>query len=366
MPREFYRDIIDPFLRNKDSEIWHTKVVNALHLAESNPLTLKLLELFIHQMDSIKDERLKVVVGGIEFKNPLMVAAGWDKEGKAPEGLFVLGFSGDEVGTVTLDPQPGNPKPRQYMIAPGVSLNSMGFNSPGADEVAKNLKRYKGSGIPIGISIGINKNVKPSEAPEGYAAVAEKLYEYASYFAINVSSPNTKGLRDLQDEMFLTDIVQAVKNRVGERKPIFVKISPDLELEEIDKIITVVIDNRLAGIIATNTTSDPKIKAEYGKWAGVPGGIGGDNYRYRVRSDQVLAHIYKETLGKLDVIAVGGVDGTLRVLEKIMLGAKITQAHTAIRTEGPMFAVKTIRGLIRYMDSTGMKSLDEIRGINVR
>ena len=205
-----FKEFISPALGRLDAETWHVRVREALHFTEINPLTLKLLEQFAYSRKRFKDERLKVLLGGIEFDNPVMVGAGWDKEGRAVKALHTLGFSGVEVGSVLAYPQSGNPKPRQWMIGEGVSLNRLGFNSPGMEAVAKNLEEYKGSKIPIGVSVGKNKDIPDKAAPEMHALVAKKLYPYASYFVVNVSSPNTPGLRKLQDRGPLTDIVQAV------------------------------------------------------------------------------------------------------------------------------------------------------------
>jgi len=153
MTREIYKDIITPFLDRRDSETWHDRARNALHLAEATSFTLKLLEQFTYQRERFTDQRLRIVLGGVEFDNPLVVGAGWDKAGKSVRGLYTLGFSGVEVGSVLAYPQEGNPKPRQFVLAPGVVLNRLGFNSPGMEAVAKNLERYRESGIPIGISL---------------------------------------------------------------------------------------------------------------------------------------------------------------------------------------------------------------------
>ncbi len=185
----------------------------ALHMAETTPFTLKLLEVFADRHRRCSDERLHVVLAGVAFDNPVMVGAGWDKVGRAVKALYTLGFSGVEVGSVLACAQDGNPRPRQFMLGPGVALNRLGFNTPGMEAVARNLEKYRGSGIPIGISLGKNKDVDAEHAPEAHAAVARKLYEDAAYFAINVSSPNTPGLRELQDKKPLTAIVQAVKRR---------------------------------------------------------------------------------------------------------------------------------------------------------
>jgi dihydroorotate dehydrogenase len=361
VPREIYKEVVSHLLDNLDSETWHLNAREALHFAEASPFTLKLLEQFAHERKRFTDKRLQVVLGGIEFDNPLVVGAGWDKEGRAIKGLHALGFAGVEVGSVLAYPQAGNSKPRQFMIGPGVSLNSLGFPSLGMEAVAQNLERYRDSGIPVGISLGINKGIKEKDAPEAHAVVARRLYEYAAYFAINVSSPNTPGLRELQNKTSLTDIVQAI------RKPTFIKISPDLTKEAIDEVIRVVTDNDLAGIIATNTTIRPEIKETYGpRWKNIPGGLGGSNPEFRHLSTETIAHVYRETKGAMEIIGIGGVNSAETALEKFKAGAKIIQLVTAIREEGTSLPGRINSGLIDYMDREGIQNLEEIRGSNIK
>jgi dihydroorotate dehydrogenase len=365
-----YKELIDPMLSKLDSEVWHTRARNALHFAETTPATLKLLEKFAYKGRRFVDERLHVTLGGVEFENPLLVGAGWDKSGKAVKGLYTLGFAGIEVGSVTAHPQPGNPKPRQFMLAPGVALNRLGFNSPGMDAVARNLERYQKSAIPLGISLGKNKDVPASEVPEAHAAVTRRLYQHAAYFAVNVSSPNTPGLRSLQDKAPLTDIVQAVNavmDELGERKPLFVKIAPELTERAIDDVIEVVVENGLTGIIATNTTIDPDLKAMYGeRWLNEEGGLSGDNAIYRRTATQKIAHIYRETAGRVEIIGVGGIKDVATALEKIKAGARAVQVVTAIRGEGTTLAGRITRGIAAYLDRTGAKSVEELIGIDAK
>lgn len=370
MSKEIYKDIISPFLDKQDSETWHDRARNALHLAEATPFTLKLLEQFAYQRERFTDQRLRVVLGGVEFDNPLVVGAGWDKTGKAVRGLYTLGFSGVEVGSVLAYPQDGNPKPRQFMLAPGVALNRLGFNSPGMEVVAQNLKRYRGSGIPIGVSLGKNKDVEPKDAPEAHAVVAKGLYHDAAYFVINVSSPNTPGLRQLQDKAPLTDIVQAVNGAMeamGGRKPTFVKIAPDLTSEAVNDVIEVVADNGLTGIIATNTTTRQDLKAEYGeRWRNEAGGLSGDNAEFRRMATEKIAHIYKETGGKMEIIGVGGVKDVETTLEKMRAGAKVVQIVTAIRGGGTTLPGRINRGLVDWMVREGVGQVSEIVGSKFR
>lgn len=370
MAVEIYKRVISPVLGKFDSETMKTRAENALHFAEISSMTLKMLELFADQHKRFKDERLRVILGNVELENPVMVAAGWDKQGRAVKALYALGFSGVEVGTVPYYAQSGNLKPRQFLIGPGVALNRLGFNSPGAEKVAKNLDRYKNNRIPIGISVGKNKDIPDKVAPEMHALVVKRLHEYASYFVINVSSPNTPGLRKLQGKEPLTDIVQAVKGAIketGREIDIYVKVAPDLSKEATSDVIWVVIDNGLRGIIDGNTTVSPEIKAKYGEqWRDQQGGLSGDDPEYRRMTTEQIAHIYRETKGKIEIIGVGGVKDAATALEKIRAGAKVVQVLTAIRGEGTTVVGKINRGLVQYMEREGIKNIGELVGVDVK
>lgn len=359
-----YKEIIRPVLDHLDSEFAHTTARELLAYASSVPFVL---ERFNDQGRRFSDERLHTSAGGISFENPVTVGAGWDKVGRSVLGLHTLGFSAVEVGSVLLDPQPGNPKPRQFMLTSGVALNHLGFNSPGAEVVAKNLQRYSGMNIPIGISIGKNKEVHDIQAAGVYGEVAQRLRDYADYFAVNVSSPNTPGLRRLQDAGFLTDIIQSVqanaRKKNGESVPVLIKIAPDLEITAIDDVIRVVQDERAAGIIATNTTNNPDIRGRYGeRWRNQVGGLSGDDPLFRAMSTKVIAHVYRQTAGSIDIIGVGGIHNAETAWEKITAGARVVQIVTALRSEGPAVAGKINRGLMRIMEAEGVKSIQEIVG----
>jgi len=365
-----YKEIIGPALMKLDSETWHTRAREALHVAETTPFTLKLLEQFADHHQRCTDDRLHVVLARVAFENPVMVGAGWDKAGRAVKALHTLGFSGVEVGTVVAHPQEGNPKPRQFMLAPGVTLNRLGFNSPGMEAIAQNLERYNGTGIPIGISLGKNKDVLAQDAPQAHATVAEKMYPFAAYFALNVSSPNTPGLRALQEKKPLSDIVRAVNEtmeRMGGRKPLMVKIAPELSHGAVDDVIEVVLDHGLTGIIATNTTIDPNMKARYGeKWRNEAGGLSGDDPDFRKMATEQVAHIYRESGGKIDIIGVGGVKDAQTALEKIKAGAKVVQVVTGIRGEGTALPGRINRGIVDFMEKEGLKSILELVGVDVK
>lgn len=366
MQDRIYKMIVSPVLDRLDSETWHDNTRHALHLAEQHPLALTLLERAACRRRRLTDERLRSVVGGVEFDNPVMVGAGWDKAGTAVRALYTLGFSGVEVGSVLAAPQSGNPRPRQFMLGPGVALNRLGFNSPGMEASARNLNAYRDSRIPIGISLGKNRDVEATDAPEAHAAVVRTLYDHAAYFVINVSSPNTPGLRQLQDKGPLTEIVQAVNSMLdslGSRKPLFVKIAPDVSNEAVDDVLEVASDNGLTGIIATNTTNNPDLRARYGeRWREEAGGLSGDDPEYRRMATEKVAYIYAQTGGRLEIIGVGGVKDGRTALEKLQAGASLVQVVTAIRGEGPGVANRINRELLEWMDREGVRHLSEVIG----
>ncbi|MBI4059251.1 quinone-dependent dihydroorotate dehydrogenase [Candidatus Microgenomates bacterium] len=362
-----YQEIIRPLLIRLDSETWHDYARETLHLAEKSSFTLKVLELLLaYHHRRYTHEKLHIVLGGVSFDNPLMVGAGWDKAGRAVKSLYTLGFSGVEVGSVLAFQQPGNPKPRQFIIGPGVALNHLGFNSPGVKQVAANLAKYENNGIPIGVNIGKNRNTPDRQAPAEYAVVAGVLYQYADYFVINVSSPNTPGLRRLQDREPLTDIVQAVNSKMielGGPKPLFVKIAPDLTEEAANDVIRVVADHNLSGIVATNTTIDVRIKAKYGnKWRNREGGLSGDDPDFREMATTKISHIWRETKGQIEIIGVGGVKDAVTALEKIKSGAKVIQIVTGLVGEGPALPGKINRELVAHMNKRGIKSINDLVG----
>ena len=361
-----YKAVISPILDRLDSETWHVRARDALHIAEMSPITLKITELIAFGGKRLIDKRLESTIAGIHFENPLLVGAGWDKAGKSVQGLHALGFAGVEIPAL-LKPQPGNPKPRQFVIGSGVVLQSLGFNTPGAYAIKKNLSRYKKSGIPIGIGLAKNKEVPDEDAPKAYADVAKILYEDATYFVINVSSPNTPGLKRLQGKKPLTLIIQAVIKALeekGGRKPLFVKIAPELTHSEMDDIIDVVLQYKLTGIIAVNTWANPELKAKYGeKWRNQPGGVSGDDNEYRKLATDQVRYIYKKTKGKIIIVGVGAITDTKSALERIKAGASLLQIVAGIRGEGPSIAATINRGLLDYMQKHNVKHIQDLVGM---
>lgn len=366
-----YKKLVSTFLDHRDSETWHVRARELLHSMEGSRCGSEITKVFSGNSPRYANEKLRVSIGNVEFENPLIVGAGWDKAGRAVRGLWQMGFAGVEVGSVLARSQPGNPKPRQFILAPGVALNWLGFNSHGMDVVEVNLERYKDDGIPIGLSVGENKDLAEVDSPEphaeAYAIVVKKLYRLASWVAINVSSPNTPKLRRLQGKEWLVYIVKEVINvmeQMGGRKLMFVKVAPDLTREQLDGVIEVVLDYKL-GIEATNTTNNSDIKAKYGEcWRNEQGGLSGDDPDFRRMSTETIAYIYHASCGRIPIFGIGGVKDTGTALEKIMAGGRALQLVTALRGEGPCVAGNINGGLVNFMDKEGVKSIQEFVGVN--
>ncbi|MEM9444680.1 MAG: quinone-dependent dihydroorotate dehydrogenase [Verrucomicrobiota bacterium] len=281
---------------------------------------------------------------GITFPNRIGLAAGFDKNAEALPAWPKLGFGHVELGTVTCQAQPGNPKPRIFRIASHQGLiNRMGFPNNGANAIATKLQRYKQNktwpSIPVGINIGKSKVTEIEEAAEDYLESFQKLRPYADYIAINVSSPNTPGLRSLQEKDQLLKILKILqkenkKDSLQDTKevPILVKIAPDLEKQQIMEVLDCIQDADCDGIIATNTTIDhSKVRESINEKGGLSGSPA------RVKSTQVIRFISRETQGKLPIIGVGGIFNQSDAREKLDAGASLLQAYTGFIYEGPTF-----------------------------
>lgn len=319
--------------------------------------------------ERIEDERLQTEVGGIQLENPVLVGAGWDKKGWAVDGLYALGFAGTEVGTVTVYPQPGNPQPRMW-YRDGAGLNRLGFNSPGMDKVAYYLdgQTQRPGGLhqgKVGISLGKNKLMPDEHAPWAHAAIADRLYDYADYFVLGVSSPNTPGLRGLLKPEPLTDIVHAVQGVLREKgdKPLFVKTTIDLSLADLDAVIGVCLDEGVTGLIDSNTTVDDGLKTLYG-WQGQPGGLSGDVPQYRQIATERMRHITRVTRGTgLQRIGVGGINDSWSAIERMEAGAQAVQVVTGIRQRKGRIAHDINQGIVRYLDQTKAQSVQDLIGV---
>jgi dihydroorotate dehydrogenase len=298
----------------------------------------------------IKDSRLEKEVFGLKFENPVGLAAGFDKNAEFIGEMANLGFGFIEVGTVTPLPQPGNPIPRMFRLpGDGGLINRMGFNNEGVDAAAeriaafrKNAKDYQ-KGIIIGGNIGKNKVTPNEEAVSDYIKCFDRLFDVVDYFVVNVSSPNTPGLRALQEKEPLMELLSTLQKRNlknGIRRPILLKIAPDLTNEQLDDIVEIVQTTGIAGIIATNTTinreglvSKDELKKEMGGLSGRP---------LTKRSTEVISYLHKKSKGTFPIIGVGGIHSPEDAVEKIKAGASLVQLYTGFIYEGP--------GLIRRIN----------------
>jgi len=299
---------------------------------------------------------------GLAFENPLGVAAGFDKNGEVVTQLAGLGFGFVEVGTVTFEPQKGNEKPRLFRLpADKALINRLGFNNDGAARIAARLRETKRKCV-VGVNIGRNRDVSNEKTLENYLATFEVVHPVADYIAVNVSSPNTKGLRELQAIENLEDLLRPLTFRNVElgKKPLLVKIAPDLDLSEINAIASVCLSLGIDGIIATNTTVDRSglITANAERF-----GAGGLSGRLLAqRSTEVIAQVYRHTGGKLRIIGVGGIFSGRDAFEKIAAGASLLQAYTGFIYGGPTFAHDVLLELAMLLKDRGFHSLDDAVG----
>ncbi len=309
------------------------------------------------------DTRLKQTVAGIVFPNPLGLAAGYDKNAEVPDAILRLGFGFTEVGTVTPKPQPGNPRPRIFRLEKDEAvINRLGFNNEGHDAAFARLSARRAGGI-VGVNIGANKD--SADRIEDYVIGIRRFYTVASYFTVNISSPNTPGLRDLQARESLAALLSAVlavrddeAARTGKRLSVFLKIAPDLTEEGMDDIAAEVMSHNLDGLIVSNTTlsrdgvSDPRLAAEAGGLSGKP---------LFTRSTAVLARMRKRVGPALPIIGVGGVSSAETALEKIRAGADLVQLYSCMVYEGPGLPGRILRGLSTLLDREGVASIRDLR-----
>jgi dihydroorotate dehydrogenase len=326
----------------------------------------------------LQDQRLESELWGIRFPNPLGLAAGFDKDGIGTRVWGHLGFGFAELGTVTWHPQPGNPKPRLFRLpADQAALNRMGFNNQGAVALAARLQTFQDSlsqepasalsAVPLGINLGKSKITPLDEAAQDYLQSFRLLQNLGDYFVVNVSSPNTPGLRSLQSAGPLGEILSALQAENQGRKPLLVKIAPDLDWEAIATVLELADDHNLAGIIATNTTiRRDGLNTQVLPVTGNPiteeaGGISGAPLRQR--ATDVIRFIYQETAGKLPIIGVGGIFTAADAWDKITAGASLLQVYTGWIYEGPLMPKRVMAGLLQRLEEQGMKSIVEAIGV---
>ena len=298
----------------------------------------------------VQDTRLEREVFGLKFENPVGLAAGFDKDAKLFDELGAFGFGFVEIGTVTPLPQEGNPKPRLFRLKQDKALiNRMGFNNSGIEAISSRLRRKK-TKLIIGGNIGKNKLTPNEDAVSDYEICFEKLFPYVDYFAVNVSSPNTPGLRDLQQKAPLTALLnrlQELNSAKDKRKPILLKIAPDLTNAQLDDIITIVADTKIDGVIATNTTIDRNgLKTDKNKLKAIGnGGLSGKPVKSR--STEVIKYLADTSNKAFPIIGVGGIHSTEDALEKLDAGATLVQLYTGFIYEGPALIKRINKAILQ-------------------
>jgi dihydroorotate dehydrogenase len=335
----------------------HEVVFGALRAVMKVPLVRRATSSLLAPSDPI----LRVRAFGREFPGPLGLAAGFDKNALGPADLLALGFGFVEVGSVTPRPQPGNDKPRLFRLKEDRALlNRMGFNNDGADAVAARLARAPNP--LVAVNVGKNKSTSDAAAREDYRVAAEKLGRHAAFLVVNVSSPNTAGLRALQAAEPLLEILHATRagldaSGAGRRVPLLVKVAPDLDDDAVDAVAEVALAADLDGIVATNTTTtraDLRTAASTVLALG-SGGLSGPLLQRRARS--VLSRLYRKVGDSVTLVSVGGIDSEAEAWERIRLGATLLELYTGFVYEGPLLASRIHRGLARRLRAGGFSDL---------
>jgi len=389
----FYRHVLRPALFTQQAEDIHNRTMRALNFASRHEFVCDAMRSFLGA------PTLPVDLFGLKFPNPVGLAAGMDKTAEAVPAWEAMGFGFTELGAATWHAQPGNPQPRVFRaITEEAIVNRMGFNNPGAEAIAEKLAEWRAAkrwpNHPVGINLGKSKVTPLEKAAEDYANSFRVLRPHLDFFVVNVSSPNTPNLRQLQDKSALDEIfaalqeVQSPQSTVhspqsnasprGLRtvdsgletsprspKPILVKVAPDLSFEALDQILELVGPRQIAGIIATNTTisrpqsSDPTVQKVYAETGGLSG------KPLRARSTEVVRHLYRQTRGTLPIIGVGGIFNADDAWEKITAGASLIQVYTGLVYEGPGICRQVVSGLIERMEAAGIRELRQAVGVSV-
>ena len=366
-----YQNLIRPVLFQLPAEQAHEHALSMLISTTKSQSLSSLLQSYCGT------PLLETYIGPIRFPNPLGLAAGMDKNATALPVWENLGFGFCEIGGITGNEQPGNPKPRMFRAPTDQAIiNRMGFNNDGLHKVATRLADWKTSGrwpsSPVAINLGKSKTTPLEEAPREYARLLESLWAYGDFFVVNVSSPNTPDLRKLQQSDALKEVLHVLnQTQVSLQKthadlpyrPIFLKIDPDMPQKNLDTVIDTVIDSSLEGIVATNTTlarPDASNRPDYPHVFSETGGMSGRPLKQR--STDLIRHIYSRAEGKLTIIGVGGIFNAQDAWEKIGAGASLVQTYSGMVYEGPGMARSIVEGLRDQVELQGLNSIQEAVG----
>ena len=364
-----YRLVSRPLLALQDSEKAHARSLLGLRAMASNPISRSALRLFY------KPKELEVTRFNMAYKNPFGLAAGMDKRAEALRGWESLGLGFIEIGGVTAEEQPGNPKPRMFRSGTSRALvNRMGFNNPGSENIARKLDqhiaRFGQPQVPLWANLGKSKSTPLTDAPMDYATTMRRLWTYCDVFVINVSSPNTPNLRELQHDSALEEIVSACTAVNGElskqhnrpTKPLLVKIAPDLSDDQLVAVVKTARSSGCDGIVATNTTverpeaaskKEQHVFSQTGGMSGAP---------VNARSTAMIHRIYQLTNGEWPIVGVGGISNAEDAWAKIGAGASLLQAYSGFVFEGPSLTKNVVNGLHKKLQSSEFSSLDEAVG----
>lgn len=368
----FYRNALRPVLFTQDAESIHNRTMEMLRRVSHSELLCDAMRSFFGAPD------LPVELFGLRFPNPVGLAAGMDKNATALPAWAAMGFGFTELGAATWHAQPGNPPPRVFRaIAEGAIVNRMGFNNVGAEAIAERLAEWKAlerwPRHPVGMNLGKSKITPLEKAAEDYANSFRVLRPYLDFFVVNVSSPNTPNLRQLQDKSALDEILAALQEvqnsepsapqAMPPRKPpILVKVAPDLSFEALDEILELVGPRQIAGIVATNTTitrptaTAPDVQKVYAQTGGLSG------RPLRKRSTEVIRHLYRQSRGELPIIGVGGIFSAEDAWEKISAGASLVQIYTGLVYEGPGVCREIVSGLMEKLETKGLSRASQAVG----
>ncbi|WP_320153070.1 quinone-dependent dihydroorotate dehydrogenase [uncultured Tolumonas sp.] len=326
----FYYPLVRHFLFKLDPEVVHELTIHQLAWMGGTPF-----EVFFRN----KLPSRPVEVMGLKFDNPVGLAAGLDKDGDAIDAFGAMGFGFIEVGTVTPRPQPGNDKPRIFRVIPAQGIiNRMGFNNKGVDNLIENVKKSHYKGI-LGINIGKNKDTPIENGKDDYLICMDKVYDYAGYIAVNISSPNTPNLRQLQYGEAFDDLLNSLKERQKELAeqhekyvPLAVKIAPDLSPDELKQVAEALLRHKIDGVIATNTTLDREMIHDM-PHAAETGGLSGRPLQNK--STEIIRSLHQYLKGQIPIIGVGGIDSAMAAREKIQAGAELVQIYSGFIYNGP-------------------------------
>lgn len=356
------------FIRNllfrMDPEQAHEWALRSLRTAQHLPGLLWALE----RKMAVRDPRLTVQCNQLQFPNPVGLAAGFDKNADVYPALSALGFGSVEVGTLTPKPQPGNPRPRLYRLPEDEAvINRMGFNNGGIIRASTSLATLPRPGVPVGINLGKNRKTPGEEAAGDYRTGLRALYRYGDYFVINISSPNTQGLRDLQQADSLSKLLsvlieerEELREETGEIRPLFVKLAPDLSRDELSEAVRIGLEQGIDGFIAVNTTlAREGLKSPHRMESG---GLSGRPLHHR--SIQWIRQIRQVSEGKVPIIGVGGIFNGEDAYRSIRAGASLVQVYTGMIYRGPSIARSINLELLQLLEQDGLTSITDAVGLD--